>query len=55
MWHIKEVYTHEGIKGFWRGVAPTMVRATLMNGTKLGVYDTIKQNMIRLGWFRDGV
>jgi len=53
-WHINDIYSHEGIKGFWRGVGPTMVRATLMNGTKLGVYDTIKQKLKKAG-VKDGV
>lgn len=42
-WHISDVYSQGGILGFWKGVTPTIIRAMLMNGTKLGVYDTIKQ------------
>ena len=54
-WHVNEVYSNFGIVGFWRGVAPTMVRAMLMNGTKLAVYDTIKHKIIDLKILKDGV
>ena len=54
-WHIKDVYAHGGILGFWKGVAPTIIRAMLMNGTKLGVYDTIKHIIIDRKYMADGI
>jgi len=54
MWHIKDVYSTQGIIGFYRGLMPTVIRATLLNGTKLGTYDTSKQFFINQG-MQDGV
>ena len=54
-WHIQEVYKHGGIRGFWKGVFPTMIRAMKMNGTKLAVYDSIKHGIIDGGYMKDGV
>ena len=54
-WHIKDVYNnHGGVKGFWNGVKPTMIRAMLLNSTKLGTYDTIKHGIIDGGYLEDG-
>ena len=54
-WHIKDVYrNHGGIPGFWNGVKPTMIRAMLLNSTKLGTYDTIKHSIIDNGYLKDG-
>lgn len=47
--HIKDVYSNGGILGFWKGVVPTMIRAMLMNGTKLSCYDAIKYKIIDSG------
>jgi len=35
-WYIKDVYNNSGLSGFYVGVVPTLIRATLLNGTKLG-------------------
>jgi hypothetical protein len=54
-WHMNDVYTNNGgIAGFWDGVKPTMVRAMLLNSTKLGTYDTIKHKIIDDGYLEDG-
>ena len=49
------MYTNSGIIGFWKGVGPTCIRAMLMNGTKLAVYDTIKHKVIDDGIMKDGM
>ena len=54
-WHIREIYSNNGIAGFWKGVGPTCIRAMKMNGTKLAVYDTIKNGIIDNGYMRNGV
>ena len=36
------------------GVFPTVIRATLLNGTKLGTYDSIKHKIIDDGYLEDG-
>jgi len=54
-WHINDVYSHYGIRGFWKGVGPTCIRAMIMNGTKLAVYDSIKHTIIDGGYLKDGM
>ena len=54
-WHIRDVYGHNGIVGFWKGVGPTCIRAMIMNGTKLATYDTIKHGIIDSGRMKDGM
>mgnify|MGYP002633481368 CR=1 FL=1 len=49
MWHIRDVYNTQGIMGFYRGLMPTVIRATMLNGTKLGTYDSTKQFLTRKG------
>jgi len=53
-WHINDVYSKSGIGGFWAGVAPTVIRATLLNGTKLGTYDAAKHSLIDNEIMADG-
>ena len=53
-WHISDVYTHGGIAGFYRGVIPTMVRATLLGAAYLGSYDSTKYFIINNGYLTDG-
>ena len=56
MWHVKDIYhNHGGIRGFYTGVCPTVIRATLLNSTKLGTYDSIKHGLIDNGYFKEGV
>ena len=55
-WHVKDIYNnHGGIKGFYTGVGPTVIRATLLNSTKLGTYDTIKHAIIDNGYMKEGL
>lgn len=49
-WHAKTVYSEAGIWGFYRGVQITIVRAMLINGTKLSTYDQIKTNLKKMGY-----
>ena len=52
---MKDIYkNHGGIKGFYTGLAPTVIRAALLNSTKLGTYDTIKHTIIDNGYMKDG-
>ena len=54
-WHVKDIYhNHGGLIGFYAGVRPTMIRAVLLNGTKLGTYDTIKHGIIDNKILEDG-
>ena len=54
-WHVEDVYTNNGgMRAFWDGVRPTMIRAMLLNSTKFGTYDTIKHGIIDNGYLQDG-
>ena len=53
-WHIRDVYKNNGITGFYRGVQATMLRAMVLNATKLSTYDHIKHTLINSGIFTDG-
>ncbi|XP_030748086.1 mitochondrial uncoupling protein Bmcp isoform X2 [Sitophilus oryzae] len=44
----KEVYTHEGISGLWRGVSPTAQRAAVIAAVELPVYDFCKNYLLHL-------
>ena len=53
-WHVKDVYTNWGFLGFYRGIGPTIIRAFLLNATKLATYDHIKHTLINYGILSDG-
>jgi hypothetical protein len=53
-WHVKDVYQHWGIKGFYKGVEATIIRAFLLNATKLATYDHIKHTLINSKLMTDG-
>lgn len=54
-WHIREIYAHGGVLGFYRGVSATVIRAMLLNSTKLATYDHIKHTLLNLEILKDGV
>jgi hypothetical protein len=43
----RALYTHQGLGGFYRGFQANIIRAMVLNGTKMGCYDTIKQAVIK--------
>ena len=52
---MKDIYRNNGgIKGFYIGLGPTVIRATMLNSTKLGTYDTIKHGIIDNGYMKEG-
>ncbi|XP_019867523.1 mitochondrial uncoupling protein Bmcp [Aethina tumida] len=42
----KDVYTHEGISGLWRGVNPTAQRAAVIAAVELPIYDFCKSHFM---------
>jgi hypothetical protein len=40
--------------GLWKGVVPSMWRATILNAVKLGTYDSLKHKIIDEGYLKDG-
>eukprot|EP00340_Litonotus_pictus_P008224 CAMPEP_0170514688 /NCGR_PEP_ID=MMETSP0209-20121228/1264_1 /TAXON_ID=665100 ORGANISM="Litonotus pictus, Strain P1" /NCGR_SAMPLE_ID=MMETSP0209 /ASSEMBLY_ACC=CAM_ASM_000301 /LENGTH=291 /DNA_ID=CAMNT_0010798877 /DNA_START=8 /DNA_END=883 /DNA_ORIENTATION=- len=53
-WHARKVYGEAGVFGFYRGVQITIIRAMLINGTKLSTYDQIKNKLKTIG-YKDGL
>ena len=53
-WHVKDIWSHQGLMGFYKGLLPTVIRATMLNGTKLGTYDTIKHTLINSYGMEEG-
>jgi hypothetical protein len=53
-WHIRDVYHHSGIKGFYKGVQATVARAFMLNASQLATYDHIKHTLINFGILKDG-
>jgi hypothetical protein len=54
VWHAKDVYRNRGIAGFYQGVLPTVIRAIMLNATKLATYDHIKHYIINHHILHDG-
>jgi hypothetical protein len=54
IWHAKTVFEDAGIRGFYRGVQITVIRAMVINGTKLSSYDQIKTYLKKSG-VKEGV
>ncbi|XP_050438104.1 mitochondrial uncoupling protein Bmcp-like [Adelges cooleyi] len=42
----RDIYVHEGLRGLWKGVAPTSQRAAIIAAVELPVYDYCKHNMM---------
>lgn len=45
----------EGLKTLWRGCAPTIVRAMVVNAAQLATYSQAKEFLISSGYIRDGI
>jgi Mitochondrial carrier protein len=43
-----ELYSYQGIAGFYRGIDSNILRAMVLNGTKMGVYDQSKGYVVAL-------
>ena len=43
-----DIYNLEKIKGFYKGLQANVMRACVLNGTKMACYDQIKQYIIQL-------
>jgi len=45
----KDLFQSEGAKGFYRGLQANIMRAMVLNGTKMAVFDTAKQRVTESG------
>lgn len=53
---VSNMYTEQGIAGFYRGVGANIARACVLNATKMGVYDVSKGYVTSAtGWGRKDV
>jgi len=43
----KSLKANQGISGFYRGIQANIMRAMVLNGTKMACYDTIKQTVVQ--------
>jgi len=41
-WHLAEIYNKGGVTGFYRGVVPSVTRATFLGSAYMGTYDSAK-------------
>jgi hypothetical protein len=44
-----ELYKAQGISGFYRGLEANVMRAVVLNGTKMACYDQIKGELVKAG------
>ena len=49
-----EVYANQGMGGFYKGIQANVMRAMILNATKMACYDTCKQTMKGMG-VADGI
>ena len=50
---VGQMYSDQGWKGFYRGVQVNIMRACVLNATKMGVYDIAKGKVVdATGWTR---
>ena len=50
---VGQMYRNQGIAGFYRGVNVNVMRAVVLNATKMGVYDVAKGRVVEsTGWAR---
>jgi solute carrier family 25 (mitochondrial uncoupling protein), member 27 len=45
-----EIFKHGGMGGMWRGAAPSVTRAALVNLGELATYSVAKSTIVRRGW-----
>eukprot|EP00743_Colponemidia_sp_Colp-15_P003056 GILK01003303.1.p1 GENE.GILK01003303.1~~GILK01003303.1.p1 ORF type:complete len:300 (-),score=38.34 GILK01003303.1:731-1630(-) len=50
----KDILSTEGFLGMWKGCAPNVQRAILVNAAELSTYDQCKSILLRSGLFADG-
>jgi hypothetical protein len=53
--HIKDLHKTSGILGFYKGIDANIMRAAVLNSTKMGVYDTTKSKLKKSFNFQDGI
>jgi len=52
---VNEIKEAEGLGGFYKGIQANVMRACVLNATKMGCYDIIKQKVKETGMIREGL
>jgi len=52
---VYRVYKEEGLTALWRGSAPTVARAMVVNAAQLATYSQAKQAILTTGYLKDGI
>jgi hypothetical protein len=50
-----EIYAAQGMKGFYKGIEANVIRASVLNATKMGCYDVCKTKVKDLGIAKEGL
>jgi hypothetical protein len=50
----RTIISEGGVTGLYRGIDTTMARAAILGGTKMGTYDTVKQQLRAQAGWKDG-
>ena len=52
---LQQIYINQGISGFYRGLQANVMRACVLNGTKMACYDQIKEYIIKSKIIPNGI
>jgi len=52
---LKDIYKLENVNGFYKGLQANVMRACVLNGTKMACYDQIKYQLVRTGKIPTGI
>lgn len=53
---MRQMFKDQGISGFYRGISANIMRACVLNGTKMGCYDLVKGMVVeKTGWSRGDI
>lgn len=50
---LARVYSEEGMRAFWKGIAPNIARSALMNVSQIATYASAKQYLVGIGFGDD--
>jgi hypothetical protein len=50
-----EIYQNQGMAGFYKGIEANVMRACVLNATKMGCYDACKSKVKELGLAKEGL